>query len=80
MSATARLKIETAWLVELICDGEGSSWLCVDEYRFAWTSNPDVPIRFSRKEDANQVAAYIDNAYGERPKSGKIRVSEHQWG
>lgn len=62
---------ETGWLIERR-DREGIEWLVCDSGGFEWTLDPLKPIRFCRREDADQVASVFDDI--------DVRITEHKWG
>lgn len=62
---------ETAWLIERR-DRSAIEWLICDSGGFEWTADPLKPIRFSRREDADQVASLFDDI--------DVHITEHQWG
>lgn len=51
---------ETGWLIEQRRDGE-TKYLIADGMGFEWTSDALLSIRFSRREDAEQIAAILDD-------------------
>ena len=48
---------EQAWLIELRYEG-GTKWVGFQNGNGIWTSDPNLAIRFSRKEDADNFKAY----------------------
>lgn len=63
--------IERGWLIERR-KASCPQWAIADDTGFSWTPDSNVAIRFSRRADAEQVAAIIgDDADA---------VTEHQWG
>lgn len=63
------MKTETGWLIE---DGSNfPQYLTAENGLFAWTFLNDKAIRFSRREDAEMVAAVIDE--------DAWAIVEHMW-
>lgn len=62
--------VHSAWLIERRTPSP--QWLVVDGEIFSWTGDSGKAIRFSRRSDAEQVAAVI----GEDAEY----ITEHSWG
>jgi hypothetical protein len=61
----------TAWLVERQME-EGPAWLYViDWFAFGWTGDSLQAIRFSRRQDAEQLLKMLENY--------ECKATEHQW-
>jgi hypothetical protein len=61
----------SGWLIERR-DRQAIEWLVCDSGGFEWTADPIKPIRFCRREDADQVASLFDDI--------DVHITEHQWG
>lgn len=64
--------MEIAWLIER----EGPLWASVQSapyVAFKWTADANQAIRFSRKEDGEQVKLLMQD-------HENLIVTEHQWG
>lgn len=67
----AREEQQTAWLCERGGDGP-TRYVCVDPSGFFdWTEDVNKALRLCRREDADAVAAIVDDCW---------RVAEHRWG
>lgn len=69
--AEASQRSGTGWLIERR-DRAATEWLVCDSGGFEWTPDPLKPIRFCRREDADQVASLFDDI--------DVHITEHQWG
>lgn len=61
---------EKGWLIERHNDTK-TEYLIADGMGFEWTSDPLLSIRFSRREDAEQIAAILDD--------DADAIAEHEW-
>ena len=64
--------IETGWLIEKTDENGKPFWLTVKNELFDWTDDPNKPIRFCRREDAEMVAGLIGQ--------DAEKITEHEWG
>ena len=60
---------EVGWLIEKSIDG-APQWLTA-AWEFGWTPDADKAIRFSRRQDAEQIASMMENE--------PISITEHTW-
>jgi hypothetical protein len=60
---------ETGWLIEKAVDGRPHWLTCA--WEFGWTDDAENAIRFSRREDAEQIASMMENE--------PISITEHMW-
>ena len=74
----AKSNIETGWLIEQT-GLDRPYWLCgscpgyiTGTFPFAFSADSNDVIRFSRKQDALELALYFDDI--------NLTVTEHQWG
>lgn len=64
--------IERGWLIERRI-GPQPTWAKADDTGFSWTPDSLQAIRFSRRSDAEQVAAILGD-------DADAIVTDHQWG
>jgi hypothetical protein len=64
-----RPTVETGWLIEKPMKSRPMWLIC--NWSFGWTEDSTKAIRFSRREDAEQIATMFENA--------DVRITEHQW-
>ncbi len=65
-----RFKGEQGWLIERSHALGGPKYLFAG-WSFEWTSDPLKAIRFSRREDAEQIASMLETE--------EVSITEHQW-
>ena len=68
----AETAIEHGWLIERrpALYGGAPQWL-IANWTFEWTDDSSKAIRFSRREDAEQIASMLE--------SEPVSITEHQW-
>lgn len=70
--------METGWLIENTHASPMPQWLGVAPYNefhtiYQWTTDPNKPLRFARREDAANLAFVLFREF-------QYTISEHSWG